>query len=91
MGPGRVAPTAIVAGLSEVGRAEVGCGDQDGRLPGSAPPRVVAALDLKASAAAQPIVEQSSAERSSVDSVALAVEISIPTSSTYRKFHTHIN
>lgn len=82
MSAGRVAPTAIVAGLSEVGRAEVGGGDEDGGLSGGAPPGVVAALDLEAGSAAEAIVEQSSAQCGSVDSVALAVEVAVPTSTS---------
>ena len=80
VGTRRVTPAAIVAGKSVVRWAEVGGGDEDGGAAGVAPLGVVGALDLKASATAEPAVEQCGAQCCRVDSVALAVEIPIPTS-----------
>nr|GMC79049.1 hypothetical protein GW17_00028899 [Ipomoea batatas] len=57
-----VAPPAIVVGKGEIRRAEVCSGDEDGRVSRAAR-SVVGALDLKAGSAAQPIVEQRSAQR----------------------------
>ncbi|KAG6497462.1 hypothetical protein ZIOFF_045362 [Zingiber officinale] len=69
---GRVAPAAVVAGESGVRRAEVGGRDDDGAR--KAPPRVVVAPKLVASAATEPIVEQHRAQRRRVGSVAPDVE-----------------
>jgi hypothetical protein len=82
VGPGRVAPAAIVAGLSKVWRAKVGGCDQDGGAARVAPPWVVGALDLEARTAAQPIVEKCCAQCCRVHSVALAVEIPVSTRTT---------
>jgi len=54
----RVAPAAIVVWKSEVGRAKVCCGDEDGRTSRVTPLFVVSALDLKARAAAEAVVEK---------------------------------
>lgn len=83
VGTRRVTPAAIVAGKSVVRWAEVGGGDEDGGAAGVAPLGVVGALDLKASATAEPAVEQCGAQCCRVDSVALAVEIPIPTSTPH--------
>ena len=53
----RVAPPAVVAGESVVGRAVVGAADEHGGVPGLAPLRVVRALDLVARAACEPVRE----------------------------------
>lgn len=78
--PGRVAPSAIVAGESVVGRAEVGRSDND--RPLETPSIVTPAHDLKTSSTALAIVEQSSAQRRSVGTITLAVEVPIPTGSS---------
>ncbi|RWW50549.1 hypothetical protein BHE74_00043166, partial [Ensete ventricosum] len=78
--PGRVAPSAIVAGESVVGRAEVGRSDYD--RPLETPSVITDALDLKTSSTALAIVEQSSAQCSSVGTITLAVEVPIPTGSS---------
>lgn len=54
----RVAPTAIIAWKSEIGRAKVsGCYD-DGRSARVVPSRIFVVLYLETRATAQPIVEQ---------------------------------
>ena len=68
-----VAPAAVVAGLGEVGRAEVGGRHEDGGAARVAPLGVVVALDLEARSAAQPLVEQRRAQRRRVHPVPLAV------------------
>ena len=73
VGPGRVAPAAIVGGESVVGRAEVGGGDEDGGAAVVAPLGVVGALDLEAGPAAQPVVEERRAQRRRLHAVPLAV------------------
>ena len=80
--PRRVAPAAIVTWESKVGRTKVGGCDYDGRVARVAPPWVLVALDLKARTAAQAIVEKCCAQCRRVHSVALAVQISVPTSTT---------
>lgn len=82
MGTRRVAPPTIVVRKSVIRRAEIGGGNGDGRATRVAPPWVIGALDFKARAAAQPFVEQRRAERRRVDSVSLAVQISVPTSTS---------
>lgn len=82
MGARRVAPATIVAGKSEVRRAEVGGGYKDGRAARVAPSRVIVALDLEASAATQAIVEERCAQCCCVHSISLAVQIPVPTSTT---------
>jgi len=77
----RVAPAAIVVGKSVVRRAKVCCGDEDGRASRVTPLSVVCALYLKAGAAAEAIVEKGSAQCRRVHTVALAVEVPIPTRS----------
>ena len=61
MRPRRVAPPAVVRRQGVVRRAEVGGGDEDGGAPLVAPLRFIGTLDLKASTAAQPLVEQGGA------------------------------
>ena len=61
MRPGRVAPAAIVGGESVVWRAEICGGDQDGRVTGVAPFRVIRAFDFETRSTAETVVEQSSA------------------------------
>lgn len=46
------------------------------------PPRVIRALDFKTRAAAQAVVEQCGAECGRVDTVTLAVQVTVPTSTT---------
>lgn len=58
VGPGRVAPPAVVVGQSRVRRAEIGGGDGDG---GAGDAVGAGARDLVAGAARQAIVEQSRA------------------------------
>ena len=79
VGPGRVAPPSIVAGECVVGRAEVGGRHEYGRAPRVAPAGIVAALDLEARSAAEPIVEQSGAQRCSGHPVPLAVQVPVTT------------
>ncbi|GMH07401.1 hypothetical protein Nepgr_009241 [Nepenthes gracilis] len=78
-GAGRVEPSAIVAGQGIFGRAEVSAGDENGGTAGVAPLRVVGALDFKASNAAQAVIEKCGAQRRRVNSVPLAVQVSVPT------------
>ena len=73
----RVAPPAVVAVERVVGRTKVGRGDEDRRLSGQAPLRVVHALHLEARAARKPAVEERGAQRRGVGAVALAVEVSV--------------
>jgi len=73
VGARRVAPAAIVAGEGEVGRAEVGGGDDDGRSPRVAPPWILVALYLKTCATTQSVVEQCRAQSCSVHPIPLAV------------------
>lgn len=80
VGARRVAPAAIVVGQSEVWRTEVGGSDEDGGVAWVAPFGVISTLNLKAGSAAEAIVEQSCAQGRRVDAVALAVEVSVPTS-----------
>jgi len=77
----RVAPAAIVVRKSEVGRAKVGGGDEDGRTAGVAPLPVVCALYLKTRTAAKPAVEECRAQCRRVHTVPLAVQVPIPTRS----------
>lgn len=80
-----VAPATIVIREGKVGRAKVGCRDHDG--PWEAPPGVVIAPHLVAWPAAQAVVEQGSAQSCSVGAIALAVQVAIPTSTSW-KFRT---
>lgn len=52
VGSRRVAPPTIVVWKSEIGRTEVGPGNENGGTTRVAPPRVVGALDFKTCAAA---------------------------------------
>lgn len=83
MGTRRVAPTAIITGLREVGWTKVCRSHKDGRVTRLAPSRVVGTLDFKARAAAQAAVEESRTQSRSVYSVALTVQIPVPTGTTY--------
>ena len=82
MGPRRVAPAAIVGGESVVWRAEVGCSNEDGRTAGMAPLGVVSALEFKARAASESVIEESCAEGCSLYAISLAIEVTVSTSST---------
>lgn len=84
MGAGRVAPPAVVAGKRIVWRAEIRSSDENGRAAGMAPLGVVAALYLEAGAAAQAVVEQGRAQSSRLHSIALAVQIPIAASPTFK-------
>lgn len=79
MGTGRVAPASIVVREGVVRGAEVGGRHQDRRAARVAPLAVVHALDLEASPAAEPIVEQRRAQGCCVHSVSLAVQVPVPT------------
>lgn len=68
---GRVAPSAVVAGLVVIGRAEVGGRDEERRLAKLAPLRVIGALYLVARPTRLPIVEQCCAQRRRLKAVAL--------------------
>lgn len=80
-----VAPATIVGGQCVVGRTEVGGGYQDGGAASVAvgPPGLVDALDLKACTTAEAVVEQCGAECGRLHTVSLAVQIPIPTSTSY--------
>ncbi|KAF7845483.1 hypothetical protein G2W53_002388 [Senna tora] len=78
----RVAPSAIVAGKSEIRRAEVGTSNDNGRISRVTPFGITNALDLETRTAAQAIVEESRAECRRVHTVSLTVEISVTTSTT---------
>lgn len=67
----RIAPSAIVVGKRKVWRAEVCAGDDD--RPRQAPLIVLHTLDLKASPAAIPTIEQCSAQRRRVGAITLTV------------------
>ncbi|CAL9044047.1 unnamed protein product [Musa banksii] len=87
--PWRVTPSAVVAGEGVVRRAEVG--SRDDNRAREAPPGVIGAPHLVASAAAEPIVEERSAEGRGVGPVPLAVEVAIATSPACNKSKpTHI-
>lgn len=89
MGARRVAPAAVVVGQGVIRRAEI-CGrNEDGRAARVAPLRLVFALNLEAGAAAEPLVEKRRAQRRRVDTVALAVQVAVPTSTPC--IHTHQN
>ncbi|KAG6502153.1 hypothetical protein ZIOFF_042042 [Zingiber officinale] len=85
---GRVAPAAVVAGESGVRRVEVGGRDDDGAR--KAPPRVVVAPKLVASAATEPIVEQHRAQSCRVGSVSPDVEVPVPARTSCKQFHQYI-
>lgn len=85
MGTRRVTPAPIIARLCEIRGAEVGGGDEDRRTSGMAPPGILGAFDFKTSTTTIPIVKQRRTQRRRVDSIALAVKISIPTSTTCKK------
>lgn len=67
-------------------RAEVSGGDGDGAR--EAPLRVIDAPELETCPAAQPVVEQCSAQCRCVCPITLAVQVSVPTSPTCEKFFT---
>lgn len=83
----RVAPASSIVRQGIVWRAEISGCDHNGAR--KAPFWVIHTPNFIARTTPQPIVEQSSAQSSSVCSIPLAVEISIPTSTTYKKFHTN--
>lgn len=78
----RVTPAAIVVRKSVIGWTKVSCSDYNGRAARMTPPRVIRALDFKTRAAAQSVVEQCGAESGRVDTVTLAVQVTVPTSTT---------
>jgi hypothetical protein len=80
----RVTPTPGIVRKSIVWWAEIGGCNHNGAR--QAPFGVTLALNLVARSTAQPIVEQSSAQSSSVRPVALAIQVPIPTSSTCTNF-----
>lgn len=82
----RVAPPAVVVGECVVGRAEVG-GRHDGGARQAAP--AAGAPDLKARAAALPVVEQRRAQGRRVRPVARAEHVAVPTRSSCTH-QTHI-
>ena len=86
MGPGRVAPPSIVARQRVVRRAEVRSRHEYRWRPRMAPVpvRLIRTLNLEARPAAEPIVEQSSAQRRSVHAIALAIQVTITTRATYK-------
>ncbi|KAG6510511.1 hypothetical protein ZIOFF_028535 [Zingiber officinale] len=84
---GRVAPAAVVAGESGVRRVEVGGRDDDGAW--KAPPRVIVAPKLVASAATEPIVEQHRAQRHRVGSVSPDIEVPVPAHTSCKQFHQY--
>lgn len=69
----RVAPPAIVIWQSIIRGAEIGGSDENGRAARVTPLRFISTFELKTSSATEPIVEQSCAQRCSIDSVSLAV------------------
>jgi hypothetical protein len=77
----RVTPAASIVGESIVRWAEISGCDHNGAR--QAPFGVTSTLNLITRSTAQPIVEQSSTESSSVGSIPLAVEVSISTSPTH--------
>lgn len=77
---GRVAPAASIIGQGIVWWTEIGGGDHDARP--QAPLWVVHALDLKARAAALPVVEQRGAQRRRARPVPLAVQVAIAACAT---------
>lgn len=78
----RVTPAAIVVRKSVIRWTKIGCGDYNGRAARMTPPRVIRTLDFKTRAAAQPVVEQRGAKCGRVDTVTLAVQVTVPTSTT---------
>ncbi|KAM1037660.1 hypothetical protein EV2_033351 [Malus domestica] len=60
------------------------CGrDKNGWIARFAPLWLIGALEFKASSTAQAAIKESHAQRSRVHSVALVIQISVPTSSSY--------
>ena len=86
MRAGRVTPAAIVTWECIIGRAKVCSGNQNGRAPGVTPRGFVCTLDLKASTAAQAIVEQRRAQGRRVHAVALAVQVTVTARSSCSKY-----
>lgn len=76
----RVAPTPCIVRKGIVWWAEIGGCDDNGAR--QAPFGITHTLNLIASPTAQPIVEKSSAQSCCVSTIPLAVEVTIPTSST---------
>jgi hypothetical protein len=83
----RVAPPAVVVGERIVGRAEVGGRDDGGTTRQAA--AAAGAADLKARAAALPVVEQRGAQRRGVLPVPRAVQVAIPARSSCAR-HTYV-
>lgn len=81
---GRVAPSAVVAGLVVIGRAEVGGREEERRLAKLAPLRVVNALYLIARPACLPIVEHCRAHCCRLVAVALLHHVLITAGSPYK-------
>lgn len=77
---GRVAPPAGIVWEGIIRGTEVGGGDGDGS--GEAPFAVAVALDLEARAATESVVVQGRAQSRRIRAVALAVQITIATSSS---------
>jgi hypothetical protein len=75
-----VAPSTVVVGQIRVGRTEVGCRHSH-RSFGYTPSRLVA-FDLKACPTAQAVVEEGRAQSCCVRSIALAIQVSIPASTS---------
>ena len=85
----RITPPAIITGQSKVGRAEISSRNNNRRAAGMAPSWVIRTFNFETSTTAQPIVEQRRTQRRRVHSIPLAVQIPIPTSSTY--IFTYVN
>lgn len=85
MGSRWVAPSAIVARESIVGRAEVGSSNENRRATGVTPSRLVGTLNFEAGATAQTVTEQGRAESCSLHTIPLTVQISITTSPTCKE------
>ncbi|KAK2966905.1 hypothetical protein RJ640_029252 [Escallonia rubra] len=78
---GSVTPPACIVWESTVWRAEISGRDYDRTR--ETPLAIIHTFDLKTSTTSQTIVEQSSTKRGCACTVTLAVEISVPTSSSY--------
>eukprot|EP01018_Ginkgo_biloba_P021241 Gb_33857 [translate_table: standard] len=83
MRTGRITPSSIVVGKSIIWWAEIGRSHEDGWAAGMTPLWVICTFDFKAGSAAQPTVEQSSAQRSSLSSISLTVKVPISTSTPH--------
>lgn len=83
MRPRRVTPSTIIARQSVIRRAEIRRRDEYRRAARMTPFRVVGTFDFETRATTLPVVEQGSAQRGRVNSVPLAVQVSVPTSSPH--------